>query len=612
MNGMIWTNSHDALVADGTRPDVRAGVLRLLATIPEVAVTRTAFDGSPALEWPPAHAGDRPPACLARRISPEPFPQPAPDPLASDFMQTMQTAVDDFEQELEPLVQAQMLADWDAAIDASDEHEQQLVDASKRVDAVLSDRERFERLVEADRSGDADGELGRRVRLARLASEAGQRERALADRIIEAEARLGSLFSRHRGELGGREVNDNEIAKIMRESTDRAERRAAWDASKSIGPHAAPLVRELAHLRNEAARALGYRDHFAFSLTLEELDETWLMNLLDDLDGRLEATWQRAKEAIDADQRERLGLPAGEVLQAWDYADVFFQDAPTTSDDPLEAALGHLDPVEVSRSYFRALGDDVDAVLANSDLYPRDGKNQHAFCADIDRRHDVRVLANCEPGTRWLGTMVHELGHAVYDLAIDSQLPWLLRQPAHTFTTEAIAMLHGRLVRDVSFLEGFAGVAPEIARDPRNVEMQRRELLVFVPWVQVMTRFERELYRDPDQDLGAVWWRLVERYQRVTPPAGPRPDDWACKIHVALAPVYYQNYLLGEVTASQLAYALARETGSSSPALEPAAAGEFLRERFMRPGSAQRWDALIADATGAPLSVDHLANWLAS
>jgi hypothetical protein len=132
-------------------------------------------------------------------------------------MQTMQTAVDDFEQELEPLVQAQMLADWDAAIDASDDNERQLVDASKRVDAVLAERERYERLVEADRSGNAEGELARRVRLARLASEAGQRERALADRIIESEARLGSLFARHRGQLRGRQVNDNEIAKILRE-----------------------------------------------------------------------------------------------------------------------------------------------------------------------------------------------------------------------------------------------------------------------------------------------------------------------------------------------------------------------------------------------------------
>ena len=398
----------------------------------------------------------------------------------------------------------------------------------------------------------------------------------------------------------------------MRESLDRAERREAWDASKSIGPHAAPGVRELAHLRNEAARALGYRDHFEFSLTLEELDENWLMTVLDELDARLAATWERTKAAIDDGQRARLGLAPGEPLQPWDFADVFFQDAPATAGDPLEAALEHLDPVEVARDYFRALGDDVDDVLERSDLYPRDGKNQHAFCADIDRRHDVRVLANCEPGARWLGTMVHELGHAVYDLAIDPDLPWILRHPAHTFTTEAIAMLHGRLVRDEAFLERFARIDPAIARDARNAEMQRRELLVFVPWVQVMTRFERELYRDPDQDLGAVWWQLVERYQRIAPPAGPAARRLGLQ-----DPRRAGAGLLPELPARRdhgvaaLVGAGARDRAPRArPSSRPPPASSCASASCAR-ASSMRWDELIEHATGAPLSVDHLADWLA-
>ncbi len=527
-------------------------------------------------------------------------------------MQTMQTAVDDFEHELEPLVQAQMLADWDAAIDASDANEQQLVDASKRVDAVLSERERYERLVEADREGAADGELARRVRLARLTSEAGQRDRALADRIIEAEARLGSLFSRHRGRIGGREVNDNEIAKVMRESVDRAERRAAWDASKSIGPHAAPRVRELAHLRNEAARALGYRDHFEFSLTLEELDENWLMTVLDELEVRLAGhLGARRRPRSTTTSAPASACPRASPCSRGTSPTSFFQEAPTSAGDPLEAALEHVDPVEVARTYFRALGDDVDGVLASSDLYPRDGKNQHAFCADIDRRHDVRVLANCEPGAagsaRWCtssGTP-STTSRSTPSCRGSCASPRTRSRPRRSRCCTAGSCATRR---SSSASRASTRRSPAI---PRNTEMQRRELLVFVPWVQVMTRFERELYRDPDQDLGAVWWQLVERYQRIAPPAGPRPDDWACKLHVALAPVYYQNYLLGEITASQLSYALARETGAPSPAVEPAAAGEFLRERFMRPGSSMRWDELIEHATGTPLSVDHLANWLA-
>ena len=251
-------------------------------------------------------------------------------------------------------------------------------------------------------------------------------------------------------------------------------------------------------------------------------------------------------------------------------------------------------------------------MLERSDLYPRDGKNQHAFCADIDRRHDVRVLANCEPGTRWLGTMVHELGHAVYDLAIDPELPWLLRQPAHTFTTEAIAMLHGRLVRDETFLERFAKVDPAIARDPRNAEMQRRELLVFAPWVQVMTRFERELYRDPEQDLGA---RLVAA-RRALP--ARRAAAGAAPRRLGLQdPRRTRAGLLPQLPArrgDRLAALLrprARHRGARVRRSSPPPPGAFLRERFMRPGSSLRWDALIMHATDEPLTIDHLANWLA-
>ena len=75
---------------------------------------------------------------------------------------------------------------------------------------------------------------------------------------------------------------------------------------------------------------------------------------------------------------------------------------------------------------------------------------------------------------------------------------------------------------------------------------------MFARWVQVMVRFERALYADPERDLDRLWWDLVERYQRVKRPEGRRAPDWAAKIHLATAPVYYHAYLMGECTASQL------------------------------------------------------------
>jgi len=45
----VWGNSVDALVAGGGRPEVRAGVLRILATLPTVKVARTTTDGRASL-----------------------------------------------------------------------------------------------------------------------------------------------------------------------------------------------------------------------------------------------------------------------------------------------------------------------------------------------------------------------------------------------------------------------------------------------------------------------------------------------------------------------------------------------------------------------------------
>src|SRR5437764_1292571 len=78
------------------------------------------------------------------------------------------------------------------------------------------------------------------------------------------------------------------------------------------------------------------------------------------------------------------------------------------------------------------------------------------------------------------------------------------------------------------------------AAAPALADTRRAGLLVFARWVLVMTTFERALYADPDADLDSLWWDLVERHQRIHRPDGRAAPDWAAKIHLAAAPVYYQ------------------------------------------------------------------------
>jgi peptidyl-dipeptidase A len=69
----------------------------------------------------------------------------------------------------------------------------------------------------------------------------------------------------------------------------------------------------------------------------------------------------------------------------------------------------------------------------------------------------------------------------------------------------------------------------------------RLRMLVFSRWAQVMYRFEKSMYEDPDQDLNKLWWDLVEKYQGLRKPEGRDMPDWAAKIHIALYPCYYHN-----------------------------------------------------------------------
>jgi peptidyl-dipeptidase A len=517
------------------------------------------------------------------------------------------TVADELEGELAPLHRSVSHAWWDLNVEASEENERRRVELETALSDYLADASRFARIRSARE--DADGIVRRRLDLLLNTFLPQQIPGELRTRIIELEASVEMRFSQHRGEVDGRRVDDNEIKRILRESDDEAERRAAWEASKTVGAVVADDVRELARLRNAAAHALGFRDWFALSVATSEMDEAKLIATLDEADRATAEPFARWKADLDARLAERFGRTADE-LEPWHYADPFFQEVPAEGGVDLDPLLDGVDVLELARRTYEGLGLETRDVLDRSDLFPREGKCQHAFCIDIDRAGDVRVLANVVPNLQWMDTMLHELGHATFDRGLDDGLPWLLRD-THLVVTEGIAILMGRLASDPVWLEQVLGVdgsrVAELAGGLRR--WRAAELLVFARWVLVMTNFERALYADPEADLDATWWELVERYQGVRRPHGRSQPDWASKIHIACAPVYYHTYLYGHLVAAQLAATLERECGGI---VGRPAAGRLLAERVFAPGLSVRWDRLIEQATGEPLGSAHFAAHLAA
>ncbi len=498
---------------------------------------------------------------------------------------------------LEPAEEALARARWDAATDATDDHRRAVEAAAKTVEARAHDDAGYAKIEQSLHERIDDPVLRRaleRLRLRLLPHRVPRPER-----LIALEAEVLERFARHRGAVDGVRLDGNQTREILAESRDAARVEAAWRAAVGVGTEVEDAVRETTRLRNEHARALGFADHRRLRLELEEVVPAALDAFLADLDRATEAPWRERHARLDRDRAARFGI-ALDRLAPWHQGDVFLQSLPAADgvDDPLAA----LDPVALARATFDGLGFDVSAVLERSDLQPREGKHPHAFCLHVDRAGDVRVLANLEPGARSTRTLLHELGHAVYELGLDPDLPWILRRPPHAATTEGVAMLFGRLVEDEAWRHDVAG----LGADPDAAIRRRDDLLCFARWGLAVSRFEERLYADPEQDLDAAWWDCLERYQGVRRPEDPPRGAWASKIHVSCWPVYYHSYLYGETVASMLDHHVRHDVFGRRLVGNPPA-GAFLRERVFRPGASVRWERLVEEATLARVDPAALA-----
>lgn len=345
-------------------------------------------------------------------------------------------------------------ATWDLETTSSDEAKDRLVQTEVRLNAVFQRPDDWATVkgYYQDRESIRDQALRRQIERLYLAFAGNQDNPERVEAIARLSADVSADFTAFRASVDGREVSDNDLDLILRTETETAALREAWEAGKEIGPVVADRVVELAELRNEGACEMGYRDFYAQSLDLQEIDEDVLFSLLDDLDRQTREPFARIKAELDSRPTRWFGIDQDQLMP-WHYANAFFQEPPPLTEVTLDPLFRDRDVVKLSAEAFQRLGLEVADILKRSGLYERPKKNQHAFEIHIDAlSDDVRLLCNVRQDEFWTTTMMHELGHAVYDKYLSSDLPFLLRSAAHISSTEAIAMLMGRLTRNPDWL----------------------------------------------------------------------------------------------------------------------------------------------------------------
>jgi peptidyl-dipeptidase A len=521
--------------------------------------------------------------------------------------------ISDFEERLAPVERAADEAWWTLATSGTEEAQEKFVAANKAYSGLFSDPDEHKKLRDVYENPDPEESplLRRRVEVLYRMFEERQGEDEILGRIEELEAEANAIYSNHRSVVGGEKLGENQIRDLLRLSEDLDVRREAWEASKSVGRAVEGTVRDLARLRNQLAREQGYENYYARSLELQEIEASELAGIMDELASATDAPFGELKSGIDAGLRRKYGV---DEVMPWHLSGPFFHRAPDVAGVDLDGYFGGKDLEELTRRTFDGLGLDVRGVISKSDLYEREGKSQHAFCTRIGREYpyDVRVLANVRPDANWMDAMLHEFGHAVYDRHVNPRLPYLLRTFAHANTTEAIALMMGALVDDPVWLRSVAGAKGEdVDRDASKLATHRRvDRMILTRLVLIMYHFEQALYSDPDSaELNSVWWDLVERFLYVDRPPERDEPDWAAVIHVAVAPVYFHNYMLGELISAQLRNYLEAHI-TQGPFFDNEVAGRYLLESFFGPGARENWRDTVLRATGEPLNPGHFIDSL--
>jgi peptidyl-dipeptidase A len=452
--------------------------------------------------------------------------------------------------------------------------------------AAYSDREKFHTLKALrcfDRLNE-DSVLKWRVERQYRAFLAYQGGRKLLEDISRLENNTHGILIAHRATLDGELKTNEELRDVLRFDPDRAKRERAWRALYGVGNDMVEGVRALARKRNELARGLGYPSYYEMRFEIDGLDLPEMEALLERLDSLSEEPYQiyLKKKTEEMDLKR---------LAPWDTA-----YDPEQIMEEMNRLFPAAEQVAHLKATYAGMGFDLAALGIVEDLEPRPNKSQHAYSFAIEPPGDVRILANISAGMDSAETLLHEFGHAVYSKHVPAS-PWDLREDAGGPMTEGMGQFFGRISEDPRWLRETAGAPSELVE--KFIAKQHDRNIASLRYSLVMLQFERALYRNPEQDLGALWWRLMRRYLGVR--AVPETASFGAIVHYTTHPVYLQNYLLADMICDMLWEHMENGRGGvvGNPSLAP-----YFVETFFRHGASYSWQELLRRSLGRPLEAD--------
>ncbi|MGI8957323.1 MAG: M2 family metallopeptidase [Chthoniobacterales bacterium] len=566
-----------------------------------------------------------------------PLPSPAPASAAEGKSQ-VQDQADRFlalvNSSYQALYKINSLAQWDAVRDVTPAHDAASEAASKAYAAFNGNPDLIKEAQELLKQSAGLPPLSvRELKQVLLnAAEGPMTNPVLVERRIQAETRQASFLNSFQFKLKGKPITANEIDNLLSSSTDLAERKAVWEASKEIGSTLSVNLMNLRNLRNGVAGEMNYPDYFTlqvapYGMTADEMVKMneQFMNDLRPLYLQLH-TWAKYKLAEKFHQPVPNKIPAHWINNRWAQNWTGLVEAADL--DPYFKGKTAEWVAKSAEDFYLSLGMQPlpGSFWVKSDLYPVPKgdprkKNTHAWAYHIDLAYDIRSLQSIEPNAEWFFTAHHELGHGHYFLSYTRpEVPPLLRLGANPGFHEGIGELAALASSQVPYLQA-KGILPNDFKADKMAFLLDDALSRSIPFIffasGTMTHWEADIYAhklDPDE-WNARWWKYVSEFQGVEPPE-KRDEKWAdyaTKTHINDAPAYYYNYAFATVLKFQLHDYIARKILHQPPQSCNYAGnkevGKWLYENILKKGGTEDWRKVLKDATGEDISTRAMVDY---
>jgi peptidyl-dipeptidase A len=470
---------------------------------------------------------------------------------------------------------------------------------------VFANQEDFELLRKLKYSGlITDTLLVRQLNVLYQAFMGSQIESGKYKELMMREVKLWQAFSASKVEIDGKVYGSGQIDSVRRFSTDdllvQKISESIQETAKLIAPDIVRMVKD----RNEIAVGFGYPDFYHLTLEAKDQVPERVKLLLEEMELRTRDQFFEAKMVIDKMLAKRFGIPAAK-LRPWHYNDERTSYLPQNFTHKLDSMLSPANPIHRTSGFFESIGFPIQDVIDNSKLDDVPETAHLTAMINVDFKNDIRLIAGITNTHDGLIRMMHLGGHASHYKSISDEVPYLLKTP-NSVVGEGIARYFEYMGSDYRWLKNEIsddGTMQEkvmlVCQHLREVDrlLRCRKLLAFA-------EFEREIYRNPEQDLDLLWHKLSEKYLGLNCPSEKGTSLWATNKFATSLSCTVHNFVLADIFAAQVQHTIEKRVLKNADEIirDNKAVGEYLTNNLYRYGNLLSWEKLIEKATGEPLN----------